>query len=113
MCIRDRLETAPQIERVGVAAVEFQKPRGAEKHRFDGMRGEPFAQHDFVGDLPGQPQEGFLILTVAQRAEIEQVESPVSYTHLDVYKRQQMQSRATSSPMPDVAPTMTIRFMAV
>lgn len=71
------LETAPQIERVGVAAVEFQKPRGAEKHRFDGMRGEPFAQHDFVGDLPGQPQEGFLILTVAQRAEIEQVESLV------------------------------------
>lgn len=74
---REVLETAPQIERVGVAAVEFQKPRGAEKHRFDGMRGEPFAQHDFVGDFPGQPQEGFLILTVAQRAEIEQVESLV------------------------------------
>ena len=70
-------EFAPQIERVFVVAVELQQPRGAEEHRLDGTGCEAFAQNRPVGDAPGQREVGLLVLAVAERAEVEQVEGLV------------------------------------
>ena len=52
--------------------IERQQSRRSEEQRFDGMRRQPFAQNGFVGYAPRQRKVGFLILTVAQRAEVKQ-----------------------------------------
>jgi len=57
--------------------IERQQSRRSEEQRFDGMRRQPFAQNGFVGYAPRQRKVGFLILTVAQRAEVKQVEGLV------------------------------------
>ena len=74
---RQIFEIAGEVERVGVVRIERQQSRRSEKQRFDGMRRQPFAQNGFVGYAPRQREVGFLILTVAQRAEVEQVEGLV------------------------------------
>lgn len=58
-------------------AVEVKQPRGAEEHGLDGVACAAFAQDDPVGDPSGQREVGLLVLPVAQRAEIEQVEGLV------------------------------------
>ena len=74
---REVLEFAPKIERIVVVAVEIQQSRSAEQHRLDGVGCEAFAQDGPVGYAPGQRKVSLLVLAVAERAEVKQVEGLV------------------------------------
>ena len=69
MCIRDRTYAAPLKVRV----------------RLYNKETDEINEHEiFMGDLPIMTKTGTFVINGAERVIV----SPVSYTHLDVYKRQ-------------------------
>ena len=83
MCIRDRLAAAAEvIRRGGLVAFPTETVYGLGASALDAAAAKK------IYAAKGRPSDNPLIVHIAELSEAERCLEAVSYTHLDVYKRQ-------------------------